>query len=459
MLNSFPSNVKPLPLNRVAVKDGLLLTAELWEQAHNYHRQKQNLLYQSFHTPGIVTGLGVSVIPAPREIPAQYRDFRWLRIQAGVAVDVMGNAIIVPQPIDFRIASAPKEKPLMVYLVISYVAPEELEGNAEQEVITETFRIDEKINPPQGLEVELCRINLQASSLELTKDSLTNAIDIFNPEPNSLDLRYRRQAGIRPQKFMRIGQVVNGNSRVEQVANNFTSLVRSLPGLYPQMEGDSQIMSIDLKQDYSEETDLSQRMRTENISIIYLDYQQVQNLRKPEIEALKLWRQSGSTILIEYLTHDNNLGELKTVQHQLKEILRDLHNSGLIEDKEHFQQELDSIENLITQEANKIIIRCQKIAQLLGIDTNHQGMIDTKNIIRNSPFLFASFPIVDMQLIDIFNWQNLVLVIGSLTDSWSLEEKLVRHREEIRTSQEMGINLLNFAWQWHHLQSLYDHHQ
>ena len=459
MLESFKSEIKPLPLNRVAVKDGLLLTADLWEQAHNYHRQKQNLFYQSFHTPGIVAGLGVSVIEAPREISAQYRDFRWLRIQPGVAVDAMGNAIIVPTPIDFRIASALKKEPFTVYLVISYVAPEELEGNAEQEIITETFRIDEKINPPQGLEVELCRILFQASSVQLAKQSLTNAIDIFNPEPNSLDLRYRRQAGIRAQKTIRIGQIINGNSRVDQVANNFSSLLRSLRGLYPQMEGDSQIMTIDLKPDYPQETDFSQQISQENIAIIYLDYQQAQNLSKPEMEILKLWSQSGSTIIIEYATKDTNLGELKIVQQQLKEILRDLASSGLIEDRDDFHQELVSIETLISEETNKIVLKSQEIARLLGIGANHQGIIDTNHLMRNSPFLFASFPIVDMQLIDIFNWHNLVLVIGNLTDSWSLEEELVRQREQVRTSQEMGINLLNFAWEWHHLQSLSDHHQ
>ena len=57
--------------------------------------------YQSLHQPGIVCGLGVSVIPAPADLPAQYRDGRWLQIQSGIAIDLVGNPIIVPQPIDF----------------------------------------------------------------------------------------------------------------------------------------------------------------------------------------------------------------------------------------------------------------------------------------------------------------------------------------------------------------------
>jgi hypothetical protein len=92
-------------LERLAVKDGLLLTADYWQRAHTYHRHRQNVHYQSLQQPGIVCGLGVSVIPAPADLPAQYRDGRWLQIQSGIAIDLVGNPIIVPQPIDFRITS------------------------------------------------------------------------------------------------------------------------------------------------------------------------------------------------------------------------------------------------------------------------------------------------------------------------------------------------------------------
>ena len=461
MLDSFHSELEVKPLHRVAVKDGLLLTAELWQQAHSYHRQKQNLFYQSFHTPGIVAGLGVSVIQPPRDIPAQYRDFRWLRIQSGIAIDARGNVIVVPQPLDFRIASIAKEKALTVYLIISYVDPENLQTNSHQDIITETFRVDEKINLPSDSEIELCRILLQPSSDPLAQDNLTNAIDLLNPEPNSLDLRYRRQAGIRPQKVIRIGQVINSNSRVNQVADNFANLGRSLSGMYPQMWGYSQIIPIDLKPNYSEKNDLSQLVKKENISIIYLDYQQAKNLSREEIEILKLWIQSGSTLLIEYLTKNTKIGELKFMQQQLIEVTNELETKADTVDegvllKDRFKNELKSLENLIKQESSEVVKGCQKIGQMLAINTNSQGTIERNHLVRNHPFLFARFPLINKQLIDIFNWQNLVLVIGNLTDSWGLDENLVRHREDIRTSQEMGINLLNFAWEWHHMQSLYD---
>ncbi|NJL87281.1 MAG: hypothetical protein HC886_16975 [Leptolyngbyaceae cyanobacterium SM1_1_3] len=92
---------------RLQIEDGLLITAERWQQAHNYHRQRQNFHFQSLSRAGIVCGLGVSVIPAPASIEARYRDQRWVQVQAGVAIDPEGNPIVVPQPEAFRIELEP----------------------------------------------------------------------------------------------------------------------------------------------------------------------------------------------------------------------------------------------------------------------------------------------------------------------------------------------------------------
>ncbi len=62
------SQLQIKPLERLVVNDGLLLTAQLWQQAHDYHRQRQNIYYQSLHQPGIVSGLGVCLIEPPTEI-------------------------------------------------------------------------------------------------------------------------------------------------------------------------------------------------------------------------------------------------------------------------------------------------------------------------------------------------------------------------------------------------------
>lgn len=64
-----------------------------------------------------------------------------------MAIDDQGNCIVVPEPIDFRIASR-VEQPTTIYLVLQYVDPEQLQQSEENPVLTEVFRIDEKTHPP-----------------------------------------------------------------------------------------------------------------------------------------------------------------------------------------------------------------------------------------------------------------------------------------------------------------------
>ncbi|MBE9048586.1 hypothetical protein IQ255_30125 [Pleurocapsales cyanobacterium LEGE 10410] len=126
------------PLSRLVVRDGLLLNAERWQQAHQYHRQRQNLHYQSLHRGGIVFGLGVKAIAPPNRVPAQYRqEKRWLRIQPGMAIDNYGNPIIVTEAIDLRLTAYPQSA--MVYLVIRYVDPDNLELVRETAGATQTI--------------------------------------------------------------------------------------------------------------------------------------------------------------------------------------------------------------------------------------------------------------------------------------------------------------------------------
>ena len=56
------SNFFPPPsinsLERLLVRDGLMLNAERWRRSQEYHRQRQNIHYQSLNQPGII---GVNV--------------------------------------------------------------------------------------------------------------------------------------------------------------------------------------------------------------------------------------------------------------------------------------------------------------------------------------------------------------------------------------------------------------
>ncbi|GAA6615929.1 hypothetical protein [Scytonema sp. NUACC26] len=195
------------PLQRLQVYDSLMMNADRWRVAHQYHRHRQNVLHQSLHEPGIVCGLGVRLISPPAQAPARFRDRRWLEIQPGIAIDLEGNPIIVDPSTDrtFRIATTPPSTgTLSVYLVVSYVEPQNSASRQNSELVREWFRFDEKTSPPTETEIELCRILLQSGTVELEAPP-----DVLFPSFNQLDLRYRPKVKARPQAVVRVATALN----------------------------------------------------------------------------------------------------------------------------------------------------------------------------------------------------------------------------------------------------------
>jgi hypothetical protein len=207
---SFP--LPPIdPFERLHIYDGLMMNRQRWLLAHDYHRRRQNVHYQSLNQPGIVCGLGVRLIAPPPEIAAKFRDRRWLEVQPGIAIDVEGNPIVVNEAIDrtYRIKTeAPVTATLTVYLVVSYVEPDNPEQQQNTESLREWLRFDEKIQPPTAKEIELCRIKLQPGIVKLE-----NPTDVLFPSFNQLDLRYRIQAQARPQAVIKVAHIETKRDR------------------------------------------------------------------------------------------------------------------------------------------------------------------------------------------------------------------------------------------------------
>lgn len=285
MVNSFYSSPSPIPLERLNVYDSLMMNAQRWKVAHYYHRKRQNLHYQSLNEPGIVCGLGVRVIEPPSETAAKFRDKRWLEITPGIAIDLEGNPIIVDPATDrtFRIAtSPPMTGSLTVYLVASYVEPKDPDKATESDKIREWFRLDEKTSPPTENEVELCRIKLEAGTVELQ-----NPVDVLFPNVNELDFRYRRQAKVRPEGVVRVATTVNA------AYDNMKCLMQSVASLYPTLEGDTEIGIVNLYEKLPE------------YDLVFLTALQALNIDSQELKTLENYLQTGGVIFIE-ISHNQN---------------------------------------------------------------------------------------------------------------------------------------------------------
>ncbi|MBD2438006.1 DUF4159 domain-containing protein [Nostoc sp. FACHB-110] len=375
------------PLERLQIQDGLLINAERWKRSHDYHRQRQNIHYQSLNEPGIVEGLGVSLIPAPKDVPSQYNDGRWLQIQPGIAIDVNGNPILVPQPIDFHIsADITEEKPRLIYLVVRYVDPDTLQRKQVSEFEIETFRIDEKTTPPDAFEVELCRILLQPGLV-----TLENPQDVFYPSLNSLDFRYRKIARSRPTAVVRVAHLDSQETKEGSSFANLASLLRYTASLTYTLQGDEQIPRLNFP--------LLDPTIAINYDLLFITGSEPLILNVQESANLKSYLDSGGVLLVESPT-----------------------------------DAVDRLESIL------------EITESLATPLEDLRRLDKHHPLRTQPFLFAALPAINQKPMQILVAGGIVLVIGDLSLAWGLDEKLTLPRETIRTAQELGINILNFAW-------------
>ena len=386
------------PFERLHIYDSLMMNAKRWLMSHNYHRRRQNFHYQSVNQPGIVWGLGVQLIEPPSSAPAKFRDRRWLRIQPGIAIDVEGNPIIVDRAInrEFRIATeTPLKGTLTVYLVVSYVEPENPDRKQESETIREWFRIDEKTSPPTPKEVEICRIEFAPDPVILQRPN-----DVFFPGINELDLRYRIKAKPRPEVVLRVAQMQHTSTDdwydspmqklSDRIGETLSYLMQSVAALYPHLQGDSEVRSVNL-QVHKEVIDYH---------LLYLADWQLLHLNEEEIYNLNNYLNNGGVVLIEAATNNSYV--------------------------------LETLYDIIKQQLEITLLSWQEISR--------------KHPLRTQPFLFAATPKISDQQIEISQGGGVVLVVGDLSSHWGIDDEILLDRNEIRTAQELGINILHFAW-------------
>ncbi len=371
------------PFERLQPSDGLLINAERWRKAHDYHRLRQNAHYQCLNQPGIVCGLGVQVIAAPREVEAQYRDGRWVEIQPGIAIDLLGNLIVVPNTIDYRIATEVRDSdPVMLYLVVSYVDPDELRRNSQHEVVQEMYRVDEKSTIPGSTEIEICRVLLQSGEVKITQPA-----DVFFPGYNNIDLRYRRQAQARPQAIVRMAQVNHNDPECARSFFNLSYLLQAVEALYPSLRGTEEVGQVTFNENIQE------------YDLLYLTGKQGLSLNSLEFDNLKKYLNTGGVLLVD-----------------------------------------------APLDGNALIERIHGLAQQLENPLRPLEELRRDHPLRTRPFLFAALPMINQQLIQLLTGGGIILIIGDLGSAWGLDRGLSLPRLTIRTAQELGVNILNYAW-------------
>ncbi|MEM9005540.1 MAG: hypothetical protein AAGE59_18700 [Cyanobacteria bacterium P01_F01_bin.86] len=437
------------PLQLLYVTNGSPLTADRWWQAHHYYQHRQNLHYQSLHQPGIVCGLGVRVIPAPTSMPAELRDHRWIEIQPGIAIDLVGNPIVVDEPVTFRITSEVIEAPITIYVVLAYVNPRAKQWSGiPADIVKEEFRINERTTPPAPDEVELCRIQLTHN-----RTPLQNAGQVMHPASHELDLRQRQQVRVRSQQPVQVGLVHQPPD--SPYRDRLTALLQAIDGLYPPLSGSVNVTDVMLNRST---TPGSRPSRTATnigaFTILFLSYDTAIALTDSEIEHLQQYMAQGSTLLIEYTDEQPgntpSLIELQAVQEELLSALADLQDVEAGTELDRMSQELTdellACETAFQNQLQAIAHPIQQFAQTPNDEAETPPSHQSSSMLTNQPFLFDELPHLPTGPIRLLAWEGIVLVVGSLTAAWARQQfEQPLPRSTLRSAQELGINLLYHA--------------
>lgn len=383
----FPS---PEPLERLRVHNNLTINAERWKLAHEYHNNRQSILHQSLYQPGIISGLEVKLISAPERISSSSNYRHWVEIQPGIAIDIEGNPIIVDSQINRQLPIfliPPTTETQIVYIVIKYYAtPDNSQHPSAEDKVVERFRLDAIKRPPQPEqgEVELCRIKLNQDFKNIEKP-----VNCWQATANQIDFRYRAQAQIRPLANVRLGVVKQNNNPTGSIYANLTTLVESLPGLYPNLQ-----VSIE-----EEGIDLNENNQINSYDLLYLSPNTILCLDNISLEILHKYRKNGGLFIIETPDYDFNNWE---------------------------------------QKFKDLLLPSESLYDLEDLPSEHPLM--------KRPFLFTQLPIISGNLLNIriSSQGNIILIPNLLTTAWG---GIPIPRQDIRDCHELGINILHFAWQ------------
>ncbi len=170
-------------LKKVNPFQGLVIDADTWRDAHNYHRDQLRLHQLAFHSTGIVQGLGVTANSSP--------DLS-VNVQPGLAIDPEGNIIIVAQKQRYRLQTNRKG---MVYLIIQFrevpSEPYQPPNGGQPTRMIDAYRIEERDKLPPEPHLELARIDFDTA-----KSVVDDAKIPSSPAKNQIDLRFRQEAKI-----------------------------------------------------------------------------------------------------------------------------------------------------------------------------------------------------------------------------------------------------------------------
>lgn len=203
------------PQKRIKPYDGMSVTAEVWGQAHEYHRQVYQAHNLFFHGSGILIGMGVVASDPPDPI---------VFILPGVAVDSAGSVIVLSEPVAYDLGDE-IDGPLYLTITHRESSPgaKKQKGGDTPAFIQDEFLITARPSLPDSTSVELARF---------TRENRTSVIrDAPNPARpvvNEIDLRFRRAIEMHTERLLTAAVVYLGNVKKPVQGQGLTRLVEEV---------------------------------------------------------------------------------------------------------------------------------------------------------------------------------------------------------------------------------------
>ena len=312
------------------------------------------------------------------------------------------------------------------------------------------------------------------------KAALSAANNVFEPDSNEIDLRYRSY--LKPQKHTALNVSVLSNlsnsqpsgaklskSKKEYVQASDDRLSQGLEALFNALEALYPTLNVRSLQFVDASHQGLQKDLT--TGLIVLSAQRQSRLQDSVLDALCKAIEQGGTLLAEINIADTPLESLLSAHHQLTQLIDQITHcrtrSPLVlspslpanlpltpNDCEHLHPTLvqehaavaAQIDPLITESIKPL----QPLIKRLSYRLSRWQDLSIHHPLRSQPFRFEALPQEAIyNALAILQGPGLIIVLGSLTEQWQpisgAQFGTQRTREHIRTTQELGANLLHYA--------------
>ncbi len=184
------------PKKQIKPFDGMSVTADIWAEAHEEHRQTERAHNLFLHGNGVITGLEVVTNDPPD---------KYVFISPGIAIDTAGNVIELIEPVAYDFGNTAEGT---LYLLLGHGEREV--GGVKKEIryYQNEFVIAARSSLPKRPSVELARVTISDHD-----KPIKNAEDPLHPGLDELDLRFRKLIGSEKKMAVRVALCNLGKSK------------------------------------------------------------------------------------------------------------------------------------------------------------------------------------------------------------------------------------------------------